>query len=142
MKEITTEIIINAPAQKVWNTLMAFENHPNWNPFIAHIEGDKQVGGKLKVVLNSGKSKMTFKPVVQVNNPNVAFEWLGNLFFTGLFDGNHYFHIQPINDNQVKFIHGERFKGILVNMLMKQIGEQTLQNFIAMNKALKAECEK
>ncbi len=35
MKEIHTEIEINAPAGKVWRVLTDFPSYPEWNPFAA-----------------------------------------------------------------------------------------------------------
>src|SRR5208337_3854746 len=34
MKEIHTEIEINAPAEKVWKVLTDFAAYPEWNPFV------------------------------------------------------------------------------------------------------------
>ena len=39
-------------------------------------------------------------------------------------------------------IHGEYFTGLLSGLIMKFIGDDTLQNFQNMNKALKAQLEK
>ena len=39
MKEIKTEIAINAPIDKIWNTLLDFKSYPNWNPFIIKVMG-------------------------------------------------------------------------------------------------------
>lgn len=141
MKSLQTEIIINASAEKVWNTLMDFEKYPEWNPFILSITGQPTVGNQIKAVLKNGNSTSVFKPKVLVVEKNKAFEWLGSLPIPGIFNGQHQFHIETIGPNQVKFIHGEQFSGLLAGLIMKQIGEATQQGFIAMNKALKERAE-
>lgn len=84
---------------------------------------------------------MTFKPVVQQVEHLVYFDWIGNLFIPGIFDGHHYFRIQAISENQVKLIHGENFSGVLSSFIFRKIGNDTRMNFIRMNQAIKIESE-
>jgi hypothetical protein len=140
MKNLQTEIIINATPEKVWNILMDFAKYPEWNPFVKEITGSQQVGGQLNVTLNNGKGTSVFTPTVVSNETANVFEWLGSIPL-GLFKGQHRFAIEKINDTQVKFIHSEQFSGLLAGIIMSQIGETTRNGFIAMNKALKERAE-
>ena len=142
-KEIKTEIIINAPIEKVWATLMNFENYPKWNTFITSIEGKSEVGQKLKAFLQPpGAKGMTFKPKVLIVNPNQEFRWVGHLLFPGIFDGQHNFKLIDNGDNITTFIQSENFKGILVPFLKKMIEINTVQGFRQMNEGLKREVER
>ncbi|MES2622453.1 MAG: SRPBCC domain-containing protein [Bacteroidota bacterium] len=140
MKNLETEIIINAPAEKVWNILTDFEKFPEWNPLILRIEGKQELGAQLLVELNNGKGSSVFKPKVVRLEKNKAFEWQGNLPL-GMFTGRHQFRIEKLSDTQVKFIHREDFSGWLSGLIMKQIGEGTRKGFIKMNEALKKRAE-
>ena len=140
MKNLQTEIIINATPEKVWNILMDFAKYPEWNPFVKEITGSQQVGGQLRVTLNNGKGTSVFAPTVVTNKADEVFEWLGSIPL-GLFKGQHLFAIEKINSTQVKFIHSEQFSGLLAGIIMSQIGETTRNGFIAMNKALKERAE-
>ena len=142
MKNLHTEITINAPAEKVWNILTNFEKFGEWNPFILSIEGKQEIGAQLKVVLKNGNGTSVFKPKVLILEKNKAFEWLGSLPIPGLFNGQHHFKLEKISEHQINFIHGEQFSGLLAGIIMKQIGEATQQSFMAMNKALKERAEK
>jgi len=142
MKTLHTEIAINATPEKVWAILTDFQKFPQWNPFIVKLEGKPELNTRLRAELSTGKGISVFKPVVLVADKNKAFEWLGSLPIPGLFNGHHYFRIEALSNNQVKFIHGEEFTGLLAGLIMKQIGEQTRSGFIAMNKALKERAEK
>ncbi len=134
--------MIDAPAETVWRILIDYENHPNWNPFIRSIKGDKFEGGRLTVFLKPPDSNgMTFNPVIRKFESNRELRWKGKLGIKGLFDGEHFFIIERAKDNQVRFIHGEKFTGILVWM-MSSILEKTREGFNRMNIALKRECEK
>ena len=140
MKNLQTEIIINATPEKVWSILMDFDKYPQWNPFVKEITGSQKVGGQLKVTLRNGKGTSVFTPTVVSNETTRLFEWLGSIPL-GLFKGQHRFAIEKINDTHVKFIHSEQFSGLLAGLIMSQIGETTRNGFIAMNKALKERAE-
>lgn len=140
--QIQTEIIINAPAANIWSILTDLERYSKWNPFMVESHGQIVEGEKLKNTMRNGEKLMTFTPTVLKVEPGRYFEWLGSLYFRGLFDGKHYFELVPLSDNQTKLIHGEEFKGILVKLILKQIGDQTRDNFVAMNQALKEKAEK
>ncbi len=141
-KNITTEIIIDASAEKVWAVLTNLSNYKQWNPFLIKSEGEIKANARLKNTIQNGKGTITFKPVVQRVEPQVYFDWIGNLFMPGLFDGHHYFKIQTISESQVKLIHGENFSGLLSTLILRKIGNDTRMNFVKMNQAVKNESEK
>jgi hypothetical protein len=141
-KEIKTQTQINATPQQVWAVLTDFEKHGKWNPFLRSITGDIKEGNKIKVVLGpQGNKPMTFKPKVLAFKEAQEFRWLGNLFFPGIFDGEHYFELLENVDGSTTFIHGEKFKGMLVGMMAKKLDTDIKQGFEAMNKALKKQAE-
>ncbi len=43
--------------------------------------------------------------------------WLGKLFVGGIFDGEHYFLLEPIDENRTRILDGENFSGLLVGPL-------------------------
>lgn len=141
MKTIQTDIVIDADISIVWNVLLDFERYPTWNPFIKSITGEQSVGNKLTVSIKPPDSNgMTFKPKILTIEPNKEFRWKGKLGVTGIFDGEHYFILEPVDKNQTKFIHGEKFSGILV-LLMGNMLEKTKEGFQLMNEAIKKESE-
>ncbi|MEW6131297.1 MAG: SRPBCC domain-containing protein [Acidobacteriota bacterium] len=138
MREIVTQIEINAPAQRVWQILLDFDRYPQWNPFIKNISGEAKAGGRLNVRIHPPNSRaMTFKPTVLKAEPDRELRWLGRLLIPGLFDGEHRFVIEPIDENRVFFTHAERFNGLLVPLLWKSLDTQTREGFMQMNAALK-----
>jgi hypothetical protein len=139
MKELRTEIEINAPAERVWQILTDPARFPEWNPFIHKLKGTIATGEHIEVLLGESPDKtMTFKPTVLEVTPNRTFRWLGNLFIGGLFDGEHIFEIEPLAPDRVRFIQREKFKGILVPVFNF---DGTKRGFEAMNRALKARAE-
>ena len=62
MKQIETEILIEASPEKIWAILTDFAKHNKWNPFIKSIRGEKKIGGKLTVSIEPpGGNGMTFQ---------------------------------------------------------------------------------
>ncbi len=135
--QIKTEITIKASKERIWNILTDLENYKNWNPFMINSKGEIKEGSRITNTMKNGDKNMTFKPVILKVDENNYFEWLGSLWFKGLFDGRHYFKLENIGENQSKLIHGEHFSGILSKMILKKIGRETEHNFQRMNVALK-----
>lgn len=138
MRELRTEIDIEAPIEKVWEIFTDFDKYPEWNPFIKSIEGELEEGKTFKVVLEQPDSaKMVFKPKCLKFEENSELVWLGSLFMPGIFDGKHIFEFVDVNHSTTKFIQREEFKGVLVPLMWKQLNTKTRQAFEAMNEKLK-----
>ena len=142
MKELHSEIEIDAPAERVWHLLTDFASYPEWNPFIRSISGQPTPGERLKVRIEPpGGRGMTFKPQVLNAEPNRELRWLGHLLVPGLFDGEHSFTIQPLGENRLRFIQREAFKGLLVPLFARSLDNNTHRGFEKMNRALKERAE-
>lgn len=141
MKELRTEIEINATPERVWDTLMDFQSYPEWNPFMQKATGKTSVGERLEIYLKPpGGMGVTIKPTVMTFNPGREFRWKGKLGISGLFDGEHIFELRP-TDSGCHFVHHENFTGILVLPMLALVGKKTLQGFNDMNAALKLRAE-
>jgi hypothetical protein len=141
MKNIQTEILINTDITKVWDVLMNFDSYPKWNPFITSISGEPKLGKRLTVSINPpGGKGMTFKPTILTLESNKEFRWKGKLGINGIFDGEHYFILEFLENDMTNFIHGEKFSGLLVPLVGKML-EKTKKGFQLMNESIKNECE-
>ncbi len=142
MKQIETEITIEATAEKVWQVLTDFESYPKWNPFVRSISGTAREGEKIKVFLKPPDAKgMTFHPKVKKSEPGKEFRWKGQLGLPGIFDGEHYFLLNEISSKRTHLTHGEKFSGLLIPFMGGMI-DKTREGFELMNKTLKKECER
>jgi len=137
MKQIETAIEIKASKEAIWTVLMNFEDYPTWNPFIKSIKGKAEKGKQIEVNIQlEGMKLQTFTPEVLVFDVNKEFRWKGKLGIKGIFDGEHYFILETIDNQTTKFIHGEKFTGILSGIIYKMISEKTEKGFKAMNRAI------
>lgn len=141
MIHLETMTRIYAPYEKVWQILTEFDSYPNWNPFIKSISGELIEGQKLLVKISPpGERGMSFSPTVIRVSPGRELRWSGKFNFRGLFDGEHYFGLEEIDDTSTLFIQGEYFSGILVNLMAGML-ERTKMGFEMMNSSLKKACE-
>ena len=142
MKELRTEIEIQASAERVWQLLTDFPSFPQWNPFIRKASGKVQVGERLDINIQpSGASGMTFRPTVLKAEPNRELRWLGHLLISGLFDGEHIFTIEPFGEGRVRFTQREVFTGLLVPLFARGLDTDTRRGFEEMIQALKTRAE-
>lgn len=136
--KIETSINIRANKKVIWDILMDFNEYSSWNPFIQSIKGTSSIGMSLEITLPT----MKFKPTVHSKKNESFFSWKGKLWIKGLFDGHHQFEIIELDQNNCLFIHKEKFSGLLLPFLKKQLNTDTRQGFEAMNLALKERAEK
>ena len=101
MRELNTEIVINAPADRVWKILTDLKQFSAWNPFITQAEGEIEEGARLRVHIEPpGGTAMTFKPTVTHVAPERELRWLGRLLLPGVFDGEHCFEMSPFEEGR------------------------------------------
>ena len=141
MKRVATAIDIAAPPERVWSILTDFPAHAEWNPFVTAISGDLKRGARPSITVKPpGGKGMSFRPKVLAVEPNRELRWLGRLLVPGLFDGEHYFLLEPTPAG-TRFTHGENFSGLVVALMGRSGFEPIERGFIAMNEALKRRAE-
>jgi predicted N-acetyltransferase YhbS len=142
-ERIETTVTIAAPPERVWAVLTDFARMPDWNPLIGAIGGPLHVGARLSVLIAlPGRPATRFRPLVLAADPGRELRWRGSLVLPGLFDGEHYFLLQPDGAGGVRVVHGEVFTGLLVGVIMRSgMVSATREGFEAVNRALKREAE-
>lgn len=141
MKQLHTEIHVDAPPAVVWDVMNDLAAYPQWNPFVVSAAGTLAVGERLTVRLQPpGGRAATFRPVVTAVEPGRAFEWLGHLGVPGLFDGRHRYDLQPERGG-TRFVQSEEFRGVLVPLMARSLDTGIRQGFEAMNRALARRAE-
>lgn len=142
MKELRTEIHIQAPVEKVWKVLTDVEKYPQWNPFIKSFQGNLVEGEIIQVELQpADKNPMTMRPQIILVQKERELRWKGRMFLPGIFDGEHIFELTVLENQTTRFIHREKFSGVMVPFLKKMIDNNTRRSFEMMNQRLKEQCE-
>lgn len=136
-RRIETAVHLDARANEVWAVLTDFPAYGEWNPFITAISGVLAEDDRLQVTMQAGGKAHRFRPRVLRVSPARQIRWLGKLGPGGLFDGEHYFVLEPQADGTTRLTHGERFTGVLVPLMTSLLAD-TEQGFTTMNTALEA----
>lgn len=141
MRENRDEIIIQATPEAVWDVLTDLGKHAEWNPLIYRAHGKIESGGKVRLSAKSGSIDMNYNSLVVRVEPNREFQWNWHIAFPFLFRGEHTFTIEPVDDNSIRFVNVEIFKGILVPFFTKFLATDGKDSMVAMDKALKVRVE-
>ncbi len=139
-KHISTDIVIDAPANRVWKTLTDFKRYPQWNPFIRNASGAIREGATIEITLQTkGGDPISFSPRVLQFKENEKLQWEGRLIMPGIFTGQHTFTLSAIDSTRTRLVQEENFSGILVPFINL---DPTLDGFKSMNAELKKVTEK
>ena len=141
MREIRSEIEIEAPADSVWEVLTDFAAFPEWNPFMRSAAGELAQGQQITVTMQPpGHRASTFRPTLLSVNAGHSFRWRGHLVVPGIFDGEHIHEIEALGPQRTRYIQREQFRGVLVPFVGGMLRD-TERGFNEMNAALKARAE-
>lgn len=139
VKEIRTEVHIRASARRVWEILTDFAAFPEWNPLVLEGRGEVRTGARLDLRIRSGR-ELRVRPLVLAARPERELRWRGVFLHPWLFAGEHYFILEP-DDKGIRFVHGERFTGVLVWLVATLLDAHAPRDFAAMNQALRRRAE-
>ncbi len=138
--ELKTEVVFDAPKEKVWEVLIDSDMYAEWNPFITSVIGEMKQGEQItNVMVNKGR-ETTFSPVITVFLENESLEWLGSAL-GGMFKGCHYFKLSETEEGRSEMVHGEEFSGLLSGLVIQIIAIDSQANFELMNEAMKKRIE-
>jgi hypothetical protein len=142
LKEIRTEVDIDTSPEKVWHVLTDFSHYGDWNPFIRDITGSLTEGSKLDIQIStSNKKTRRYRPILTKIEPNRELRWLGKGFLPGLMDGERIITLDRLENNRVRLIHREIFRGIGVFLAGGRLDHEIRGRFEEMNSALKKKLE-
>jgi hypothetical protein len=135
---ILTSIEIDASAARVWSVLTDFAAYPQWNPTLPKISGDIRVGGRVRFRVRGVHLAIPANAECLVVEPERELRWIGLAppWSRIPFHGIHYFRIEPLADDRVRFIHGEDFGGRLVFLLRRLLVAELTAPYHTMNRAL------
>jgi hypothetical protein len=132
---VQTAIDIDASAQVAWEALVDFNAYNDWNPMLNNVKGDARLGSPISIEVLAGRKKRLYLNVTIdcFDLPN-ELTWSGGSLFS--VKGTHYFKIEAIGENKVRVRHGERFRGLFLPFMAKNLAKSE-PLYTSMNKALK-----
>lgn len=139
MKEYHTEIVIDAPREKVWGVLTDFDAYPEWNPLVEWLKGDLREGGAIEMFIKP--LDRSFKATLKTFKDGTEFAWLGVQGAAWIVSGEHYYRLEDVDASTTKLLHGEYFRGIGTAFIGRSLLERMESTFNEHNRALKERVE-
>ena len=136
MKENRNEVIIKAPAERVWEVLTNLEGYASWNPLLYRGQGKVELGATVEVAAKTASKDMKFTCKVVKFDPCRELAWTFHVIHPVLFRGEHIFTLEPIDEQTVRLIDRERFEGLLLPMQARDLETNGLDGMVAMGEAL------
>ncbi len=140
-KTVRTDIVIDAPPERVWAVLTGFGSFGEWNPCLRCIDGEAGLNNMLRITIRlAWLPPIRFRARIDRFSRNEILGWRGVLFF-GLLHGRHWFELRQLDVGKTHFIHSETFGGALASPFLALFSGVTRQSYDVMNRALKATVE-
>ena len=110
MPELTVEIDLAAPPERVWSVLTDFAAYPEWNPYQT-IDGKAESMAVVTLSLRGldGRIFPTARAGIWKFEPNAKLEFLNGFPFW--FSSTRFFHLSPSSRGTL-LKHGARFSGL------------------------------
>lgn len=137
---IRTEIVVQAPPERVFAVLTDFEKYPEWNPYHIRVAGKPEIGAELEVRVHRPDGKTVDVPAVHVLRlvADRELTWGGGM--KGVFYGEHVFLLEPVAADRTRLVHNEDFMGLFIGFADLPPAVLT-EGYNRMNRALKAYVE-
>jgi hypothetical protein len=137
--EVKHEVKLDAPIEKVWQTVIDFEHYSQWNTQLLYLGGKIAPNEKLHLKLAvEGAAPYEFKPTVSQWKEKEVFGWLAITGIPRVFDGEHFFELTDLKNGKTLLVNREEYRGIL-SLVMQQLPMMKLapQGFEKMDMELK-----
>ncbi|MFI6173673.1 SRPBCC family protein [Nocardia sp. NPDC051052] len=138
---LSTSVVINSPARRVWDELTDLRGYRDWNPYYREADGTVELGSKvvLKASLPSGRSATSRCTVTSVQTER-ELAWISSFGLPRLMDATHSFLLTEDENGGTLLTQHETFSGLLVP-LSGQVVEDVKEACDGMARALKARIE-
>jgi hypothetical protein len=142
VRTIRSTLEIRAPIDVVWQVLTDFAAYPAWNPHVRQISGQPGIGQRLTLVSHPpGGRPMRFRPLIIAWRPPHELRWRTTFVTRAIFTAEHGFRLEPIDDERVRFVQDETFRGLAVPLYSHFRLSATRRGFDRMSQALREQAE-
>lgn len=140
---ITIEpVLINAPAETVWEVLTDLAGYPDWNPFTVRAESSLRLGEPVDLYIPRGKSMMKQSFVLEVFDPPSEIAWrLPKMLHKAIFNAYRTQKVVPVDAGRCTYQTSDTFDGWIAGKLYSSQGDWVRKNFNKLAAALKERAE-
>jgi uncharacterized protein YndB with AHSA1/START domain len=135
------EIVINAPAQIVWDVIVDFANYGLWNTFCPGIKGEPFVGSPVEMQVDMGNGPQLQVEYVTKVEPIHTIVWSMENKPGDPIHADRLQRVTPIDDSSCRYWTNDEFSGELASMMIEQMGKIVEKGFNDCATDLKARAE-
>lgn len=137
-KTVRSELVIDAPVEKVWAVIADASKYPEWNPTMRVTEGTVAEGNTVAYQFtDSTGTKSIINTTVKQIIPNELLRQAGGIPTIITYDN--FYHVEVVNNKQTKVSITENYTGVYVWFWNADTVEKAYEK---QNEALKARVEK
>jgi len=138
MREIKTELNIDAPPEQVWRIITDFDNWEKWNPIVNTTSGTAALGSKVEITMRGkdGQDANSYTAIITRFDEPKTLRWHGKMMAEFLMANDKIIELEE-TDSGTRLIHRETFNGILVPLFWGKLSEHVPAMLNSMNEALK-----
>jgi hypothetical protein len=142
MREIVTEIVLEASAERVWQVVTSLSLYPGWNPVLRRVQGRLAVEQRLTIVrIGAHGREIVERPTVMQYRPMRELRWRTRLGLPWLLDTERVFKVERLGPGRTRFVHWQTRSGLLALLWLGPSRSATREHLEVMNLALKARVE-
>lgn len=136
---IYTEIIINAPQDRVWSVLTDFDQMPDWSKTLQKVDGELTNGTQTAVdYIFKGKLRHIKHSMVAFEE-GAQFGWSDTLI--PFSKDYHIYRVESLPDGRSRFIQKDEVKGITAFLISKMLMKEMIDTYPVFNESLKLVAE-
>lgn len=143
MKEITTEMALDAPAERIWELLSDFALYPEWNPLFTKAVGPTGAGDSFELMVElPGVGPFTVQPTMLVAERESRLCWQSSMFCQAVLGWKFSYELKPISNERLRFIQRSEFGGVLAPLFGFAMAKPVTDGMELLNQAVKRWGEK
>ena len=123
------EIVINAPAQVVWDVILDFDNYGLWNTFCPGMKGKPVVGSPLEMMVDMGNGPQLQVEYVTKVEPIHTIVWSMENKPGDPIHADRMQRVTPIDDRSCRYWSVDEFSGEFAGPMIEQMGKLVEKGF-------------
>ena len=134
-------VVIDAPAEFVWNIILDAERYGEWNPFTPRIDTDFAPGSPIHMHVALGALTLKLTETIQDVEPPLRIAWGKDFGARALLTASKTQHLTPIDDKSCSYHTTDRMAGLLAPFVQLFFARWVLRGFDDTGLALKQRAE-
>jgi uncharacterized protein YndB with AHSA1/START domain len=141
MLQLSEQVVIDAPPEKVFDVIADFGRYAQWNPWVCEAAGEAREGEIVRVKARLGSTTARVRHRVLTSRRAAEFRWCDLGWFTALAYGERARFIEPAPGGGARYRVELRITGVAARLVQALYGRALASGLKAETDALKQRAE-